>query len=318
MAAASSFEQRRIEQFVAFVVRHELLQREPRAAARRDRRAPGRSPAKTPRASRAVSSSCARVAVGERARAVASTWSRSMVPSMLRALASSTLPPPKAMSWSSSDSASRMLPSAACATRRSAGRRRVHLLGVEHLAQVLADQRHRQALEIELQAARQHRDRQLLRIGGREQELHVRRRLFERLQQRVERVRRQHVHFVDEVDLVAAARGRVLHVLEQLARVIDLGARRGVDFDEVDEAALVDLLAGAHLPQGVAVTPVSQLRHFGEDARDGGLADAARAGEQEGVMHAALRQRIAQRLRTCSWPTSSAKDRGRHLRASAR
>ena len=127
--------------------------------------------------------------------------------------------------------------------RDQAQRRRVgrNLLGVEHLAQVLADQRDRQALEIELQAARQHGDRQLLRIGGREQELHVRRRLFERLEQRVEGMRRQHVHFVDEVDLVAAARRRVLHVLEQLARVVDLGARGGVDFDEIDEAALVDL-----------------------------------------------------------------------------
>ena len=46
----------------------------------------------------------------------------------------------------------------------------------------------------------------------------------------------EHVHFVDEVHLVAAAGGRVLHVVEQLARVIDLGARGGIDFDEIDEA----------------------------------------------------------------------------------
>src|SRR5690606_27744088 len=91
----------------------------------------------------------------------------------------------------------------------------------------------REALQIELQAARQDRDRQLLRIGGREQEIDVRRRLFEGLQQRIERVRREHVHFVDQVDLVAAARGGVLHVVEQLAGVVDLGARGGVDFDQV-------------------------------------------------------------------------------------
>jgi hypothetical protein len=170
-----------------------------------------------------------------------------------------------------------------------------NLFGLEHLAEVFADQRHRQALEIELQAARQHGDRQLLRIGGRQQELHVRGRFLERLQQRVERVRRQHVHFVDEVDLVAAARGRVLHVLEQLARVVDLGARRGVDFDEVDEAALVDFLArGAHAARrgGDAGLAVEAL---GEDARDGGLADAARTREQERVMHAPLGQCITQR-----------------------
>ena len=103
--------------------------------------------------------------------------------------------------------------------------------------------RRRQALQVELQAARQHRHRQLLRIGGREQELHVRRRLLERLQQRVEGVRREHVHLVDEVHLVATAGRGVLHVIEQLARVVDLGARGRIDLDQVDEAAGVDLAA---------------------------------------------------------------------------
>ena len=161
---------------------------------------------------------------------------------------------------------------------------------------MFADQRDRQTLEIELQAARQHRDRQLLRIGGGEQEFHVRRRLFERLEQRVEGMRRQHVHFVDEVDLVAAARRRVLHVLEQLARVIDLGARGGVDFDEVDEAALVDLLAGSAGAAGRGGDAGVAVEALRQDARDGGLAHAARAGEQECVVHAPLRQGIAQRL----------------------
>jgi hypothetical protein len=50
----------------------------------------------------------------------------------------------------------------------------------------LENHRRWEALEAELQAARQHRDGQLLRIGGREQELHMRRRLFQRLQQRIE------------------------------------------------------------------------------------------------------------------------------------
>jgi hypothetical protein len=35
------------------------------------------------------------------------------------------------------------------------------------------------------------------------------------------------------------------------------------------------------------VTPVLAVQALGEDARDRGLADAARAGEQEGMMQAA-------------------------------
>jgi hypothetical protein len=67
------------------------------------------------------------------------------------------------------------------------------------------------------------------------------------------------VHFVDDVDLVAAARRRVGGVLQQLAHLVDLGVGRGVDLDEVHEAAAVDFLAGAAGAAGWSVMPVSQL-----------------------------------------------------------
>ena len=104
-----------------------------------------------------------------------------------------------------------------------------------------ADQRRRQRLQVELQAARQHGHRNLLRVGRRQHELDVLGRLLERLQHRVERGLRQHVHFVDQVDLVAADRRRVARVVEDLAHVVDAGVRRGVELEQVDEAAGVDV-----------------------------------------------------------------------------
>jgi 2'-5' RNA ligase len=62
----------------------------------------------------------------------------------------------------------------------------LHALLLQHLGELLADRRRRQAFEIELQAARQYGHQQLLWIGGGEDELDVRWRLFQRLQQRVE------------------------------------------------------------------------------------------------------------------------------------
>ena len=118
----------------------------------------------------------------------------------------------------------------------------------------------RQRLEIELQAARQHGDRNLLRIGRRENELDVLRRLLERLQHRVERRLRQHVHFVDQVDLVAADGRRVARVVENLAHVVDAGVRRGIELEQIDEAARVDVDARRADAAGVAVTPLTQLR----------------------------------------------------------
>ena len=59
-------------------------------------------------------------------------------------------------------------------------------LGLQDVLQATGDQRRRQPLEIELQAARQHGDRQFLRVGRCQQELDVGWRLLERLQQRIE------------------------------------------------------------------------------------------------------------------------------------
>ena len=103
------------------------------------------------------------------------------------------------------------------------------------------------------------------------------------------------MHFVDEVHLEATARRGVLHVVEQLARVIDLGARGRVDFDEIGEASRVDLeAAGAHAAR-LGSDPALAVEALGEDARDGGLAHAARPGEEECVVHAAAGERVHQR-----------------------
>ena len=169
------------------------------------------------------------------------------------------------------------------------------LFRVENMRQAGTDQRHRQTLEIELQATRQHRNREFLRIGGGEQELDVRRRFLECLQQRIEGTRAQHVHLVDQVHLVAAARRRVLHVVEQFARVIDLGARGGVDFDQVDAAAGLDLAAAGAFEARRRAHAAFAVQALGQDPRHRGLAHAARAREQEGVVHASARERIAER-----------------------
>ena len=54
-----------------------------------------------------------------------------------------------------------------------------------------------------------------------EDEDDVRRWLFERLEQRVERLFGEHVRFVDDVDLGAAAHRREADLLAQLADVVD-------------------------------------------------------------------------------------------------
>ncbi len=118
-----------------------------------------------------------------------------------------------------------------------------NVLFIENVFQLRTDLLNVQRLQMELQAARQNGDRQLLRIGRRQQEFHMGRRLFQRFQQGVEAVTRQHMDFIDQIDLEAATRRGVLHVIQQIAGIFNFGARGGVDLDQIDKAPLLDLTA---------------------------------------------------------------------------
>ena len=148
-------------------------------------------------------------------------------------------------------------------------------------------------------AARQNRDRNLADFGRGEDELHMFRRLFERLQQAVEGLRREHVHLVDDVDLVARRNGRVAHLVDDLTDVVDAGMRRGVHFEHVDMAAFEDRLAVlAELGQfdgGLVDCRGPVVEGAGEDARSSRLADAAHAGEHPGLRDSAGGERVGQR-----------------------
>ena len=161
-----------------------------------------------------------------------------------------------------------------------------NFLFIKNVLKLRADLLNVQRLQVELQAARQDGDRQLLRIGGRQQELHVRGRLFQRFQQGVKAVARQHVHFIDQVDLEAAARRGVLHVIEQIAGIFHFGARGGVDLDQIDKTPLLDLAAVITYAARRGGDPGFAVETFCQQTGNRGLTDAAGAGEKIGVMDA--------------------------------
>ena len=94
------------------------------------------------------------------------------------------------------------------------------------------------AAQIEALAARAHGDRHLVDLRRREDELHMLRRLFQRLQQAVEGGLGEHVHFVDDIDLDARHHRAVARALDDLANVVDAGVRGGVHLDHVDMARI--------------------------------------------------------------------------------
>ena len=204
-----------------------------------------------------------------------------------------------ASAWSSSDSPSRTEPSAA----RAISARASSSASPPSLATILLkcshQHRHVDAAQIEALAARQHRHRHLAHFRGGEDELHVPRRLFQRLQQRVERALGEHVHLVDEVHLVAGDQRPVARALDDLADVVDAGVGGGVHLQHVGVAPLHDLDAVAaelgHVEGGLVHALALVVEGAREDARGGGLADPAHAGQHVALSYAVGGERVLER-----------------------
>lgn len=163
--------------------------------------------------------------------------------------------------------------------------------------EVADDERGGDAAEVEALAAGEDGGQHLLRVRGGEHELHVRRRLLEGLEQRVERRRGEHVDFVDDVDFELRGGGRELARLAQLAHLLDAVVARAVDLQHVERAALGDFHAARIVHIKVGERTAGAVERLGEDARERGLARAARTAEQVGVRDAAGCDGIGQRAR---------------------
>ena len=137
---------------------------------------------------------------------------------------------------------------AAVAGARQQRQRRVvdlDLLGVGDRLELVGDLLDADRLELEHLRPRLDRRRHFLELRRRHHEDDVRRRLLDRLEERVEGLRREPVDFVDDEDLVAVADRRDAEAGDDdVADLVDLGVGGGVDLEDVHVAALGDLDAG--------------------------------------------------------------------------
>ena len=142
----------------------------------------------------------------------------------------------------------------------------------------------------------QDRVRYLVYLRGGEDEDDVGRRLFEGLQEGVEGLLGEHVHFVDDVDLVPGFDRGEIDVFPQLADVVDAAVGGAVDLDHVEGRAVPYLPAVVALAAGVRRRARLAVEGLCQDARHGGLAHAARSGKKIGVGNAPLLNAVLQCL----------------------
>ena len=178
------------------------------------------------------------------------------------------------------------------------------LLGLTQLREVVLQPRGRHEPERVVVRARADRADDLLRLGRREHEFHVLRRLLDDLQQGVEALRGDHVRLVDDVDLVARLRRPVGGLFAQVTGVFDAAVAGRVDLDDVDRpgSPAGQRHARVALPARSRGGPLRAVQAARQDAGARRLAAAARTAEQVGVPDAARPQRLHERARDVLLP----------------
>ena len=122
------------------------------------------------------------------------------------------------------------------------------------------------------------------------------RRLLEGLEQSIEGGVGDLVGLVEDVDLVAVARGAIAGGIAQFANLVDAAVGGGVDLDDVDGDAPANLGAGVADAAGLGggalglADRVAAIERQGKDAGDGGFSDSAMAPEDVAVGDAPLRR----------------------------
>ena len=162
-------------------------------------------------------------------------------------------------------------------------------------AQRLDDEAVRYAPQVEALRARHDRRRDLVCLGRREHEDDVRGRLLQGLQQSIERVARELMDLVDDVDLVCAARRSEADLLAKVTDVVDGAVACGIDLDQVEKASVADGDAVLALVAGLAVLRTQAVHGLGDEPRRRGLARPARTGQEVGVGDLTVSDRVSQR-----------------------
>ncbi len=150
--------------------------------------------------------------------------------------------------------------------------------------------------EVEALHAGENGMRNLADFCGGKDEYHMRRWFFQGLQQGVESVLGQHVHFVNDVNLILALHGGVFDLFAQVTDIVHTVVGSAVDFQHVHGRTLVHGNAIFADFAGRGRGSLFTVQSLGENACGGGFPHSAGAGEQKRMGDAAGRKGVAERL----------------------
>ena len=163
------------------------------------------------------------------------------------------------------------------------------------MQQMLRNHRRRDLPQIKPLTPAQNRRQDLVRLGRRKDELHMRRRLLQRLQQRVEGIRRQHVHLVNVVDPELPTRRSIVHPLPQRPDVIHTVVRRPVNLRHIKAPSFRNLHTHILVRIKIHPRPTSAVQRLRKNPARARLPRPTRPDKQIRMRQSVLRDRISQR-----------------------
>ena len=159
------------------------------------------------------------------------------------------------------------------------------ILGPGHLGHAAGDILGAYAGEVVPLAAGMDGGRNLLDLGGGQDENDVGRWLLQGLEQGVESRRGEHMHLVDDIHFIGADTGGVSRLVPQVPDIVYAVVGGGVHLHHIQDAAVVNAAADRALAAGVALPWGQTVDRLGKDLGTGGLAGAPHPGEQIGMAH---------------------------------
>ena len=138
-------------------------------------------------------------------------------------------------------------------------------------------------LEIIPLASGQNGDGNLVHLRGRQNENHIGRRLLQGFQQRIKGSYGEHMHLVDDVNLIFPLRRRVGYLIHNFPDVVHAVIGGRIDLDHVHAGTSRNGAAASALPTGRAVHRMLTVDGFRKNFRYGCLSGSSCSAEQIGM-----------------------------------
>ena len=146
-------------------------------------------------------------------------------------------------------------------------------------------------------------------------------RFFECFEQGIKSLSREHVYFVDNINLALALRSRISHLFAQLPDFINPAIRSSVNLQYIHAVALANGNTRCTFPTRFSRWPLLAIECHGKQSRRRGLTRSSRPGEQirlrhapqpDGVLQCGGHMALCNHCLKCLWPPLSGHYRVRH------